>query len=205
MIERGRIDGMTIRTLRAVARQLDAELDVTLRWRGGDLDRLTDEGHARLVGRAARLLESRGWDVRPEVSYSVFGERGSIDLLAWHAVAASLMVVEVKTEIASVEETLRRHDVKTRLASAIASDRFGWGPRRVSRMLVLPGLSTPRRRIARHSAVFDRVYPARGAALIAAIAAPTESVSGVLFLGETGSPRRGVSRKRLRTPRNAMS
>ncbi len=96
LVERGRIDGLSLRRLRAIAAALDAELVVTIRWRAGDLDRLLDEGHAALVGRVAAWLEKLAWDVRPEVTFSIFGERGSIDLLGWHSVERTLIVVEVK-------------------------------------------------------------------------------------------------------------
>ena len=74
------------------------------------------------------LLGAAGWMVRPEVSYSEWGERGSIDLLGWHASTRSLLIVEVKSELASVEETLRKHDEKVRLGSVVASRRLGWSP-----------------------------------------------------------------------------
>jgi transcriptional regulator with XRE-family HTH domain len=79
-VERGHIEAMPLRSLVAIARALDAELVVMIRWRGGDLDRLLDEGHAALVGRVAEWLARLGWAIRPEVTYSVWGERGSIDL-----------------------------------------------------------------------------------------------------------------------------
>ncbi|MDQ2966125.1 MAG: hypothetical protein M3R57_09790, partial [Chloroflexota bacterium] len=82
--ERGQLDGMPLRHLDSIARALDAEFAVTIRWRGGDLDRLLDEGHAALGGHLVTLLSRLGWDVRPEVTYSIWGERGSIDLLALH-------------------------------------------------------------------------------------------------------------------------
>src|SRR4051812_43668161 len=125
-IERGRASQVLLGNLVRVASELDAELVVSLRWRGGDLDRLVDERHARLVGAVVELLGLTGWRVQPEVSYSVYGERGSIDVLAWHAGRRLLLVVEVKTDLVSVEETLRKHDEKTRLASRIAAERFEW-------------------------------------------------------------------------------
>ncbi len=84
LIERGKIDGLRIRILVELARNLGADLVVTLRWRGGDLDRLLDEGHAALMARAAAILESAGWSVMPEVTFAHFADRGSIDILAWH-------------------------------------------------------------------------------------------------------------------------
>ena len=59
-IERGRLERVSLIHLRAVAHALDAEFYVQLRWRGGDLDRLMDEGHAHLVGRVTQLLGETG-------------------------------------------------------------------------------------------------------------------------------------------------
>ena len=81
----------------------------TLLFRGAELDRLLDEGHAALLGAVARRLEALGWEVRPEVSFAVFGERGSIDLVAWHATSGTLLVDRGQdASSCSVEETLRR-------------------------------------------------------------------------------------------------
>lgn len=35
----------------------------------------------------------------PEVSFSIYGQRGVIDILAWHAATRSLLVIELKTEM----------------------------------------------------------------------------------------------------------
>jgi transcriptional regulator with XRE-family HTH domain len=201
LIERGRIEEVMIRQLRRVARELDAELTSLLRWRGGELDRLMDEGHAALVGRVAMMLRELGWDVRLEVSYSVYGERGSIDVLAWHPVARVLLVVEVKTELVAIEETLRKHDQKARLATQIAAEQFGWEARAVGRFLVLPSLSTPRRRVERHAAVMDVAYPLRGLSLRRWLESPGGATAGLLFVDVTGgvAQRRSVTaRKRIR-------
>jgi hypothetical protein len=198
---------MPLRRVRAIARALDAEVVVTLRWRGGDLDRVMDEGHATLVGRIAALLEASGWVTRTEVSYSVYGERGSIDLLAWHPMTRTLLVVEVKTELTSVEATLRKHDEKVRLGRRIASERFDWHAKSVSRLLVLPNLSTPRRHVERHSRVMETAYPMRSAAVRTWIRAPGAGgpTSGILYVSPTQDARgrRGsISRKRVRQPRS---
>ena len=184
LVERGRIDGLSLRRLRAIAAALDAELVVTIRWRAGDLDRLLDEGHAALVGRVAAWLEKLAWDVRPDVTFSIFGERGSIDLLGWHSAERTLIVVEVKTELTSIEETLRRHDAKLRLAGRIGVDRFGWQPRRVARLLVLPNTATARRRVRRHEAILGRAYPLRSTELRRWLRAPGgHRMTGVAFRG----------------------
>lgn len=185
LLERGQMDRLSLRLVRRIARALDAEIVVSVRWRGGELDRLMDEGHAALVEAAVRILERYGWAPAPEVSFSVYGERGSIDVLAWHAESRTLLVIEVKTAVVSVEETLRRHDAKTRLAARIALERFGWDARAVGRILVLPDASTPRRHTARHGATFAKAYPARGREVSAWLRRPVGALAGLLFMSQT--------------------
>jgi len=120
--------------------------------------------------------------VVPEVSYSEFGERGSIDLLGWHPEPRTLLVIELKTELTSIEETVRRHDAKARLGARIAHDRFGWRASSVARLLVLPDERTPRRQVERFAYVLGRAYPIRGRDLRAWLTAPADPVSGLLFL-----------------------
>ena len=208
--ERGEIRRMKMATLEQLAAALGADLVVALRWRGGDLDRVLDEGHAVLVGRAAEGLAEAGWRVAAEVSFAVYRESGSMDLAAWHGETRTPLIVEVKTELLSVEETLRRHDAKVRLGARIVEERFGWQPRAVARLLVLPDASTPRRRVARHDAVLGRAYPMRGTALRGWLARPEGAAGGLLFLAPSPTPgvrtRRGpVSRRRIRRPPNAGS
>jgi transcriptional regulator with XRE-family HTH domain len=197
LMERGRLERVSIKMIRRVTQALDAELSMTVRWRGGDLDRLVDEGHAGLIGAVVELLRRLGWQVRAEVSYSEYGERGSIDILAWHPASRTLLVIEVKTELTSVEETLRKHDEKARLASRVALKQFGWHPRTTSRLLVLPDLSTPRRRVERHAAVLAVAYPVRGIAVRSWLGTPVDAISGLLFVAAR-SARTGISRKRVR-------
>jgi transcriptional regulator with XRE-family HTH domain len=184
-VERGQLEALQVQTIRAVTRALQIDFDLGIRWRGGDIDRVADEGHAQLVGRIAAILTAIGWDVRPEVSFAVYRERGSIDLLAWHPGARIILVIEVKTSLNSVEETLRRHDMKVRLASKVAAELFGWSARSVARALVLPDVSTPRRRVARHAAVLSRAYPLRGDAARSWLGTPAGAAGLLLFLSST--------------------
>jgi transcriptional regulator with XRE-family HTH domain len=197
LIERGQLERVSLSLLRRVLRGLDADLVLVARWRGGDVDRLIDERHAWLGGRVAGLLGADGWRVFPEVTYSIFGERGSIDLIAWHPETRTLLVIELKSELVSAEETLRRHDAKVRLAPAIVADRFGWRPVSVARLLVLPDTTTNRRRVERHSALFSQAYPAGNVATRRFIRRPssTSSFGGLWFLSDT-TDLRGIQRFR---------
>ena len=182
------------RTLERLFAAVEGELVLSVRWRAGDLDRLMDRTHASLVERVAARLARMGWQVHPEVSFSHFGERGSIDLLAWDPDRRAAVITEVKSEITGVEETLRRHDAKVRLASVIVRERFGVNPRTVSKLLVLPDTTTARRRIAAHPETFGRAYPDRGAAVRRGLRTRDGPVNGVLFeaIPPDARPRRRI-------------
>ncbi len=132
LLERGRVEQMSLRTLRRVLLALEARGELEIRWRGGHLDRLLDERHAVLVGGIVNELASFGWVTAVVVTYARFGERGSIDVLAYRPDRTALLVVEVKSELTSLEETLRRLDEKVRLGPTIAAERLGWVARSTS-------------------------------------------------------------------------
>src|SRR5206468_407336 len=136
-IERARLQDVRVSTVRRVTAALGATAWFDLRWRGGMLDRLLDERHADLVERASAVLIACGWKVRPELSFRQGVEHGSIDTFAWHEASRTVLVIEIKTELTSIEETLRRLDVKTRLAPDIARELLGWRPQQVATLLVV--------------------------------------------------------------------
>lgn len=190
--------------LRRIVAALDASLVIEVRWRAGALDRLLDEDHASLVARVTDLLAAAGWEVRIEVTYSEFGERGSIDILAFMPATGVLLVVEIKTDMAAVEATLRKVDEKVRLAPGIARTRFGWNVQAAGWLLVMPERSTLRRRVDRHSTLFARAFPARGSEIRRWLRNPTTAIAGLWFLspnrGPAGVQGRG-GRERVRVPR----
>ena len=98
-LERGHLERMPLATIRSVARVLDVRIDVVARWRGADLHRLLNARHSALAESVARfLVGSPPWLSRPEVSFSVYGERGVIDILAFHPPTGALLVIELKTD-----------------------------------------------------------------------------------------------------------
>jgi len=200
--ERGHFDVLTLRAIRRIAAALDAEVDVSLRWRGAAIDRLLDERHAGLVGALSERLTALRWEVATEVTYSRYGERGSIDLLGFHADTRSLLVSEIKTDVGSVEATVRKHDEEVRLAATVARERLGWHATSVSRLLVLPAESTARRQVDRHRAIFDRAYPSRGRAVAVWLGRPIMRVDGLLFLSFI--PRATLRQARVRQRGSAV-
>jgi transcriptional regulator with XRE-family HTH domain len=196
-VERGDLAAVSFTTLTRLFDVVGGELVVNVRWRGGEIDRLMDRAHAQLVERIARRLTELGWAVHVEVSFAQFGERGSIDVLGLDEATSSAVVVEVKSGIYAVEETLRRHDTKVRLAPAIIEERFGLVPRSVSKLLVLPDSTTARRRIAEHALTFERAYPHRGKLLRDRLAVRREAFAGLLYLGVPDAERAPRRRVRL--------
>jgi len=181
-LEAGDLTELRFGDVESCLEELGGRLLVSAAYRGAEGDRILDEVHARLVGAIASILREFGWEVQLEVSFSEFGERGSIDVLAWHPGSRALLVIEVKSELGSIEGTLRPLDVKVRLAPKVARERFGWSPRVVSRMLVLPENTLARRAVARHSAALDAVLPARSRELRAWVRQPAAPIAGVWFL-----------------------
>ncbi len=202
LAERGHIDALAIRTVRAMFAVVDARFDPVVSWRGGAIDRLLDERHSLLVGDVAKVLRSAGWLVEVEVSFAIYGDRGSIDVLAFHPATRTLLVVEVKTELTSIEETIRRHDVKVRHAAAIAVERFGWSARQVGRLVVLLDGSTARRRVERHRGSLSVAYPDRGSVARRWLRSPSGTLRGLVFMSPSN---RGGMRRSVREPRAPVS
>jgi transcriptional regulator with XRE-family HTH domain len=136
-LERGNLDAVPIATLRAVAGALDVRATVELRGSGADLDRLLAAGHSAMHEELARLFAGLpDWVSLPEVTFAIYGERGAIDVLAWHEPTRSLLVIELKTELVDIQDTVGTLDRKVRLAVTIARER-GWDPLTVSSWLLI--------------------------------------------------------------------
>ncbi len=207
LVERGHLDSVGLRTVRGLFRVVDARCDLVASWRGGGLDRLLDEGHAALVAGSVLVLRAAGWQVVVEASYSVYGERGSIDILAAHRAAGVALVEEMKTDLTSVEGLARKTDEKERLVRThLCEERFGFRPSAVGRVLVLPETGRVRRQVERLGPVLDALFPARTRQVRRWIREPGGGLAGSLFLSDT-NPRGRIAdqrgRLRVRRPRRA--
>lgn len=201
-IESGRLAGVRFGDLRRVFEAVGSGFDGDVIWRAAALDRLLDARHTAVVAASMALLRRLSWDVHPEVSYSIFGERGSIDVLAARETERAVVVEEAKAEIGTIGETIRKLDEKSRLVrERIGFERFGWSPAAVGRLLVLPDTDTARRAVARNAAVLDPAFPARGRVVGRWLRAPVGPMSGILFVPvvPAGAPG-GVPRARPVTP-----
>lgn len=192
-IERGHIGPLSTEALRAVCAVVDIRLDLVARWRAGDLDRLLNARHSALhesVARAFRLTP--GWVVKPEVSFSIYGERGVVDLVAWHREREALCVIELKTAIADVNELVGIVDRKRRLATRIVAD-FGWRPASVSVWVIVGEGRTNRRRIQAHGAMLRAAFPADGRSVRGWLSRPVGPIAALSMWPGThpGTGRRG--------------
>lgn len=152
----GRTELGSIRSV-SVVRTHAAVLDIRVEWRvagrGADVARLLDEEHAAMVETMAASLARAGWQVEAESSYSLYGERGRIDLLAFDPSTKLLAVVEVKTELADLQDLFGSLNAKARLAPAIGR-RHGWPSSRVVTVLAVAATAANRTIVGAHPALF---------------------------------------------------
>jgi transcriptional regulator with XRE-family HTH domain len=198
-LERGMFENVPIQTVRRVLAVLDIRLDLVPRWHGGDLDRLLNARHSALHEEVARWLSDRypGWVVAPEVSFSIYGERGVIDMLAWHSARRALLVIELKTDIVDVNELLGTLDRKRRLAKQIARER-GWPAEIVGSALIVAASRTNRRRIDAHDVALRNSLPDDGRRLRAWLDDPSGGCDARLLWEPARSTSRPAVQRRIR-------
>ena len=133
-LARHRLEGRTRPPRRRVARSAregrgnaGGRLDIRIRWRGEQLDRLLDAGHARLVVASSRRGSSRhglGGRGRGRRSRSGASAARSMSSRSIRR-AGSLLAVEVKTVVPDFQAMIAGLDRKARLAPEVAAER-GW-------------------------------------------------------------------------------
>lgn len=206
LIEHGRLDEVAPATLRRVAAVLGIRVETMVRLPHGEVDRLLNAGHAALHEELARYLDTLpSWLHAPEVSFAIYGERGVIDILAYHPPTRSLLVIELKTELVAVEDLLATMDRRLRLAASIGRDR-GWDASTVSGWVVLTESDTNRRRARSLGSVLRSALPADGRTMRSWLRRPAGSIRALSFwdnFGEGTAQQRRSSRQRVRVPRAA--
>ena len=207
-IERGRLDEVSSRALRRMAAVLEIDLGVTARWRGGELGRLLNDRHALLHGAVLeRLKRLGGWACTPEVSFNVWGERGIVDIVAWHAMSRTLLLVELKTEIVDPQELVGVMDRRRRLGREIAAS-LGWEPLVMATWVVLADTRTNRRHLARHVRLLRAAFPADGRRLGGWLRSPAGRIDALSFLPysrEARASREATGPRRIRHARSASA
>jgi transcriptional regulator with XRE-family HTH domain len=202
LIETGQLVRVSVERFRRVCDALKIEHEVTLRWRGGLGDRLIDRGHASIVELVVAELERRSWQVVPEFSFNVYGERGSVDVLAWHPVHQALLIVEVKTIMNDLQALLMSMSRKVRLVPPLVAGERGWQRRAFGRVLVVADTRRNRDAVARHGATFDATFPQRTSATRIWLREPRGDFAGIWFSAvRHQAPTNEAIRSRVRTSR----
>ena len=204
-LERGKVKGMTLGSIDRIAEALGASVHLQLQWQGEQLDRLIDAAHAAIQQSVAEVLTSLGWVVRAEVSFNHYGDRGRVDILAFHPTPRVLLIVEIKSALGDLQDTLGRLDVKVRLARRLAEE-VGWTDvAGVTPAIVIGDSRLARRTVLAHATLFAR-YGLRGRAALAWLRRPFSPMpSGLLwFANRPESHRVSVTRGR-RAPRRPDS
>ena len=176
LLERGRADRLSITAVRRIMTSLGVRLEWDAGYRGAELSRLRDADHALHEEWLARRFEAMGWTVAPEVSFNHYGDRGRIDLLAYHQPTRTVLVVEVKTVVVDIQDLLGALDIKRRVAAGVARS-LQWEPAHVVPLLAIRADTTNRCRIASHHRLFGR-FSLRGAGAVSWLRQPSVSASG---------------------------
>ncbi len=182
LIESGRLERVRFGDIRAYAKALGARFDGSILWQGADLDRMLNRGHARLhEATTAWLADIGGWVAVPEVSFAYAGERGVIDIVAWHAATQTMLIVELKTRIVDINNLMATMDIRARMARRIARDR-GWAPTAIGLWVVMAPGRTNARILADHETVLRAKFPEDGRTMRGWLARPSGTVAALSFL-----------------------
>ena len=203
-IERGQIASIALARARRVSDVLEIRLDVVASWRGGELERVLNARHASMADVALALFEAAtGWETASEVSFSIYGERGVIDIIAWHEATRTLLIIELKTELVDPQGLIGTMDRRRRLAHKIVEER-GWMPTHVATWVILADTRTNRRHVAQHARLLHGAFPANGHRMRGWLRKPEDAVAALSFLpypSDTTVSRDARAPRRVRTSR----
>ena len=202
--EHGRLDRVSTAQFERICGVLRIAVFLDARWLDGDVDRLIDRVHAAVVEVVVRFLRDVGWDVLVEFGFNHYGDRGSVDVLAWHAEHRTLLIVEVKSRLTDLQATFSRFDTKVRVVPAVVGRERGWQARHLGRLLVMPGTKANRASVGRHAETFATAFPERMPAVRAWLHAPNRPMGGVWYLASM-PPRTQKQALGARRPRTRAS
>lgn len=178
-IEGGQASRYRLRVIQRHGDALGLRVEIQVTGRGGEAARLLDDEHAAIVEYVAAALAAEGWIVELEPSFSVYGERGRIDLLAYHPETGTLLIVEVKTEVTDLQALFGSLGVKERLAPQLATAR-GWKVARAATLLAVADVERNRRTVRAHPTLFSR-FERHGMRIRAWLHRPRAETSSLLL------------------------
>ena len=196
-VERGLFAGVSVGAIERLVVGLGGELDMRVRWRGEELDRLLDATHAAIGEALVEILTRLGWECAVEVTFAIRREQGSIDLLGWHPPTGRLLVIESKSVVPDLQMMLSSLDRKVRLAREIAWQR-GWRATGVGKAIVLVGTAANRARVERFAGTLRVTLPQDGRALRRWLAKPDGPCPAALWFITDMRVATAIKRRRVR-------
>jgi transcriptional regulator with XRE-family HTH domain len=187
----------SLRSLEQHAAVFGLRVDVRVLGRAGSLMRLGDEEHARIAETVAAWFREHRFVTETEASFSEWGERGRIDLLAFDPLSGTLVIVEAKTQLLDLQDLFGSLNVKERLAATIA-ERRGWKVDRCVTLLAVAQTAANRTAVREHPSSFADFDTRR--LTIAGLRLGRRLIHWVRADGDAGSwlaGRQRVSRQRL--------
>lgn len=189
-LEAGQLELLRLPTTRRIGRALGITIELAPRWPVADVARLLDAGHARLTERVVGMLRGAGWEVVVEYTFNDYGDRGSVDVLAWHAAKRTLLLVEIKTRLVDVQDLHATFDRKLRIVPKLVARERGWRAAVIGRILVVADTHGNRDVPRRHRGTFETRFPARSRAARRWIRDPVGDLAAVWFLPDRVVPAR---------------
>jgi transcriptional regulator with XRE-family HTH domain len=163
-IERG-VANPSVRRLETVADALGIELELVARPPTVHEPRHPrDTVHARCSAFVDRRLRALGLETAREVEVVHGRSHGWIDLLAFEPASATIIVIEIKTQLDDLGAIERQLAWYERSAWAIARD-LGWSPRRSRSWLLVLASEEIENVIRTHRDLFERAFPRRAPAM----------------------------------------
>ena len=142
--------------------------------------KLLDERHAALLRAVATVLQGLGFEVHVEYTFNIWGERGSIDILAWHPLFRATLPIEVKTRLVDLQDLFATTGRKRRLLAAICRAE-SWESVAAASLIVLPEEGWARSGVRKFAPLFDTAFPARTVEVRQWLHRPSGDLRGIWF------------------------
>ncbi|MBX3031549.1 MAG: hypothetical protein KF809_15490 [Chloroflexi bacterium] len=195
-VEQGKFSGMSLSEVRRIASSLGMWVELKPNWRGVNLEHLVNGAHTALQEAVLSYLDGRaGWIAHPEVTFSIFGERGAIDILAWHAATRTVLIIELKTLVVDPADLVKQMGRRLRLATEIAATQ-GWRARDAATWVIFTDTHTNRRQVARRRTLLQGLAGLDGRTVRSWLQAPSGPMSALSFWAEPQAVIRQQVRRR---------
>lgn len=124
--------------------------------------------HGRCSAYVGRRLARRGWSTRREVEIIHGRWHGWIDILAFHPGTSTLVIIEIKTQLADLAAVERQLSWYERAARDVAAS-IGWRPTKIVTWLLLLETEEVESAIRRERDVVRVGFPVRASQMLAVV------------------------------------